>query len=105
MKQTKPQEIFSIHLTKDNYKNVFVLEQGKLFTKQDDDKIIIKNFANKKHRIENANLYDTTTTKKPFMNIQYIYLYIRLYLGTQRDSGYSKLLPPFTRTWSILPGN
>ena len=71
MKQNKPQEIFSIHLTKDNYKNVFVLEQGKLFTKKDDDKITkkdddkitIKKFANKKHRIENANLYDTTTTK------------------------------------------
>ena len=42
MKQTKPQEIFSIHLTKDNYKNVFVLEQGKLFTIKDEDKITIK---------------------------------------------------------------
>ena len=38
MKQNKPQEIFSIHLTKDNYKNVFVLVQGKLFTIKDDDK-------------------------------------------------------------------
>ena len=39
MKQTKPQEIFSIHLTKDNYKNVFVLEQGKLFTIKDKNTI------------------------------------------------------------------
>ena len=26
-------------------------------------------------------------------------------LGTQRCPGYSKLLPPFTRTWTILSGN
>ena len=42
MKQNKTQEIFNIHLTKDNYKNVFVLEQGKLFAKKDDNKITQK---------------------------------------------------------------
>ena len=26
-------------------------------------------------------------------------------LGTQRCLGYKKLLPPFTRTWTIIPEN
>ena len=42
MKQNKTQEILNIHLSKDNYKNAFVLEQGKLFAKKDDNKITQK---------------------------------------------------------------
>ena len=38
---------------------------------------------------------------RPAVNIK---KYIYTSLGTQRCLDYSYLLPPFTRTWTILPG-
>ena len=78
MKQNKTQEIFSIHLTKDNYKNVFVLEQGKLFAKKDDDKITQKSLPIKSIELKMQIFTILPRQNKPFMSMQYIYIYINI---------------------------